>query len=88
MKEKLKHETPGGAEVSDVNTEDETSLHVSINSFLVTLTTTINSLISKLATAKLNRELWPAQLKVIKEDQPWHAGEMKLSFSEADLQVK
>ena len=34
MKEKLKHEAPGGAEISEVNTEDETSLHVSVNSFL------------------------------------------------------
>ena len=54
MKEKLKHETPGGAEVSDVNTEDETSLHVSMNSLLVTLTTTINRLLCNLVTAKLN----------------------------------
>ena len=53
MKEKLKHETPGGAEVSDVNTEDETSLHVSINSLLVTLTTTINRLVCNLVKAKI-----------------------------------
>ena len=53
MKEKLKHETPGGAEVSDVNTEDETSLHVSMNSLLVTLTTTINRLLCNLVTAKI-----------------------------------
>ena len=91
MKEKLKHEPPGGAEVSDVNTEDETSLHVSIDCLFVTLTTTVNWLVRKLVTAKLNRQLLLSHLMVIKEDgnqMPWHAGVMELYyFSGADFQV-